>query len=531
MRRAAAGVAAVVALAVPAVAHATAAHDAALARKGITLGVKRHWLKEADALRYRADVTHALRDASRLAPLRARVIASQLAQLTPLWSSYTSPRALTLFGQLEANMSYLETQRIPTTEVDITDDNGVVYRWFPNLGFEFHPLASFGALNSAAAAQDSEKTQTLADALVARAIPRDSRLIWEYQFKFGIGRPPWASGLAQAVAAQALARSAVLLDDPAIGAAAVRAFASVSPLTMKLSSGPWIRLYGFNSEIVLNAQLQAVLSVLEYAQSTEDAKATGLAQQLSTTAERMFPRFDTGDWSRYELGGGYASKSYEKFVTDLLQKLASKTGDPFWVTTSQRFHAYYYDPPQVTQTTPPPTIVPQPADGYLDTAPITVNLNMRASVTLAVGGKVTTYRWSAGPHTVNWTPPAGLAPGTYPVQATATSYAGHKATYSLAPVVVQWETAPPAVAATPTLSGTTLTWSFTDPGTPSVDLAVDFSDPAGVNPTQTVELGPLPLSGTATVAIPPGTWTATLRATNTAGLTTAVLLGNLTQPG
>jgi hypothetical protein len=531
MRRAAAGVAAVVALAVPAVAHATATHDAALARKGIALGVKKHWLKAADAQRYRADITHALRDVSRLAPLRARVIGSQLAQLTPLWSSYTSPRALTLFGQLEANISYLETQKVPTTAVDITEDDGVVYRWFPNMGFEFHPLASFGALNSAAAAQDTDETQALADALVARAIPRGSRLIWEYQFKFGIGRPPWASGLAQAVAAQALARSAALLDDPAIGAAAVRAFASVSPLTLKLSSGPWIRLYGFNSEIVLNAQLQAVLSLLEYAQSTEDAQATALAQQLGVAAEKLLPRFDTGDWSLYELGGAYASKSYEKFVTDLLQKLAARTGDPFWVATAERFHAYYYDPPQVTQPTSPPTIYPQPADGYLDTAPITVNLSMRASVTLAVAGRVTTYRWAAGPHTVNWKPPAGLAPGTYPVQMTTTSYAGHKATISLAPVVVQFDTAPPAIAAPPTLSGSTLTWSFTDPGTPTIDIAVDFSDPAGVNPTQTVELGPQRLAGSATVAIPPGTWNATLRATNTAGLTTSVLLGNFTQPG
>jgi hypothetical protein len=531
MRRAAAGVAAVVALALPAVAQATAVHDAALARKGITLGVQRHWLKAADAQRYRTDVTHALNDVSRLAPLRARVVAAQLAQLTPLWSSYTSPRALTLFGQLEANMSYLETQRIPTTALDITGDDGVVYRWFPNLGFEFHPLASFGALNNAAAAQDSEQAQTLADALVARAIPRGPRLIWEYQFKFGSGRPPWASGLAQAVAAQALARSAALLDDPALGEAAVRAFASVSPLTMKLSSGPWIRLYGFNSEIVLNAQLQAALSVLEYAQSTEDAKATALAQQLSTTAEKMLPRFDTGDWSLYELGGGYASKSYEKFVTDLLQKLAAKTADPFWQAAAQRFHAYYYDPPQVTQATPPPTIYPQPADGYLDTAPITVTLDMRASVTLAVAGNVTTYRWAAGPHTVNWKPPAGLAPGSYPVQITATSYAGHKATYSLAPVAVQWDTAPPVVAVQPVLSGSTLTWSFADPGTPTVDLAIDFTDPAGVNPAQTVDLGQLPVSGTATVAVPPGTWTATLRATNTAGFTTTVLLGNFTQPG
>ena len=531
MRRTAAGVAALVALAVPAVARATAAHDAALARRGITIGVEKHWLKAADAQRYRTDVTRAVRDVSRLAPLRARVITSQLAQLTPLWNSYTSPRALTLFGQLETNLSYLETQRVPTTETDITDDAGVVYRWFPNLGFEFHPLASFGALNSAAAAQNADTTQTLADALVARAIPRGSRLIWEYQFTFGIGRPPWASGLAQAVAAQALARSAALLDDPALGAAAVRAFASVSPLTLSLPSGPWIRLYGFNGEVVLNAQLQAVLSLLEYSQSTEDAEASTLAQQLSDAAEKLLPRFDTGDWSRYELGGAYASRSYEKFVTDLLARLAAKTADPFWEATSQRFHAYYYDPPQITQAAPPPSIYPQPADGYLDTAPITVNLSMRASVTLAVGGSVTTYRWAAGTHTVSWKPPAGLAPGTYPVQMTATSYAGHKATFSLAPVVVQWDTAPPAIASQPALSGTTLTWGFTDAGTPNVDLAVDFSDPAGANPAQTVELGKLPLAGSATVAIPPGTWNATLRATNTAGLTTTVPLGTFTQPG
>jgi hypothetical protein len=531
MKRAAALVAAVVALVVPAVAHATVAHDAALARKGITLGVKKHWLKAADAQRYRTDVTRALRDVSQLPPLRARVITAQLAQLTPLWNSYTSPRALTLFGQLEANLSYFEAQQVPATQMDITDADGVVYRWFPNLGFEFHPLASFGALNGFAAAQNADTTQALANALVARAIPRGSRLIWEYQFRFGTGRPPWASGLAQAVAAQALARSAALLDDPSLGAAAVRAFASVSPLTLSLASGPWIRLYGFNSEVVLNAQLQAVLSLLEYAQSSEDPKASALAQQLGATAEKLLPRFDTGDWSLYELGGGHASTSYEKFVTDLLAKLAAKTADPFWVATAQRFHAYYYDPPQITQATPPPTIYPQPADGYLDTAPIAVNLSMRASVTLAVAGRVSTYRWSAGPHTVNWKPPAGLAPGTYPVQMTAMSYAGHKATFSLAPVIVQSDTTPPAVAVQPTLSGPTLTWSFTDAGTPNVDIAVDFSDPAGVNPTQTVDLGRLPLAGSATVTVPPGTWNATLRATNTAGLTTTVLLGTFTQPG
>jgi hypothetical protein len=532
MRRAAAGAAAALALVVPAVAHASVSQDAASARRGIALALKQHWLKPPDAQRYRAAVSRAVRDVNTLAPLRANVVASQLSQLTPLSSAYTSPRALTLFSQLEANLGYLETHRLPDTAVDITDGDGVVYRWFPRLGFEFHPLANFAVLNNDAASGDADSTRALASALVARAIPRGTRLIWEYQFRFGTGRPPWASGLAQAVAAQALSRSSALLSDPSLAAAAVRAFASVSPLLLMLPSGPWIRLYGFNGEVVLNAQLQAILSLLEYAKSSNDAAAAALAQRLIATTQAMFPRFDTGDWSRYELGGAYASRSYEKFVTDLLAKLARQTGDPFWTETSQTFHAYYYDAPQVTQTTlPPATIWPQPLDGYLDVAPIQISLSMRAAVTLAIAGKVTTYRWAAGNHTVTWKPPPGLAPGAYPVQVSAVSYAGHKQTVTLAPIAVQWDAAPPAVTTSPTLVGTTLTWAFADPGTPWLALAIDLVDPAGVNQLQTVDLGRLATAGTTPVAIPPGTWQATLRATNSAGLTTAVPLGTFTQPG
>ena len=530
MRRAAAGVAAAVALAVPAVAHASVTQDAALARKGITLAVRHHWVKAPDAQRYRSAVTRALRDVATLAPLRADVIASQLSQLTPLWSSYTSPRALQLFTQLDANASYLETHRVPTTALDITDDDGVVYRWFPRLGFEFHPLANFAELNNDAASKNADATSTLASALLARAIPRGNRLLWEYQFHYGSGRPPWASGLAQVVAAQALGRASTLLQDPTLAAASARAFASVTPLTLSLTSGPWIRLYGFNSEVVLNAQLQAILSLLEYGGSQEDPAALALATRMTAAAQKLLPRFDTGDWSLYELGGGHASWSYEKFVTDLLAKLAKQTKDPFWAAASTRFHQYYYDPPQVTQPTPTPAVWPKPLDGYLDVAPIQINVSMRASVTVAVAGKVTTYRWGAGTHTITWKPPPGLVPGTYPVQVTAVSYAGHRKTYTLAPLVVGWDTTPPAVTSA-TFDGTTLTWAFDDPGTPSLDLAIDLVDPSGVNPPQTLELGPEPTSGSTQVTIPPGTWQETLRATNSAGLTTSVPLGLPPQGG
>jgi hypothetical protein len=531
MRRAAAGVAAVVALAVPAVAHASTTRDAALARKGIALAVKRHWIKAPDAYRYRSAVTRAVRDAKTLAPLKRLVIASQLSQVTPLWSSYTSPRALALFSQLETNLDYLEANRVPTTKVDVTDDEGVVYRWFPRLGLEFHPLANFGALNNAAAKQDVDATRVLADALLARAIPRDKRLIWEYQFRYSGGRPPWASGMAQAVAAQALARASALLQDPNLGAAAVRAYDSVPPFLLDLSTGPWIRLYGFNGQIVLNAQLQSILSLLEYSQTTGDGEAETLAEELSTSAQAMFPRFDTGDWSRYQLGGAYATREYQKFVTDLLAKLARQTQDPFWVETSARFHAYLYDPPIVTQPSPPGEVWPQPVDGWLDTAQITLSLSMRASVTLAVGGVVSTYKLPAGTRTITWKPPATMGAGTYPAQVRAKSYAGNQKTYPLAPVVVRVETGGPAIGAA-AFDGVTLTWSATDPGTPWLALAVDLVDPAGVNAPVTLDAGRQTVSaGSVPLAPPLGTWQATLRATNSAGFTTTFPLGTFTTPG
>ena len=188
--------------------------------------------------------------------------------------------------------------------------------------------------------------------------------------------------MAQAVAAQALARSAALLADEDLVGTAERAYASVPPLVFTVRGGPWIRLYAFDSEVVLNAQLQTIVSLLDYAKASGDADAAALAQRLDAQAQALLPRFDTGDWSRYELGGGYAPREYQLYVTKLLAKLAAMTKDPVWTAASQRFHAYYYDPPQVTQTAPPAPIYPQPRDGYLDNATIQLTLSQRASADL-----------------------------------------------------------------------------------------------------------------------------------------------------
>jgi hypothetical protein len=52
-----------------------------------------------------------------------------------------------------------------------------------------------------------------------------------------------------------------------------------------------------------------------------------------------------------------------------------------------------------------------------------------------------------------------------------------------------------------------------------------------VIPPQTQDLGQQATSGAIGLTVPPGTWQATLRATNSAGLTTTYPLGTITQPG
>jgi hypothetical protein len=528
-------VVAAAALAFPFAASARSSRTVVLAKRGIARAAARGWIRPPEARRYRADVYLAQHGIRFLPKLRGYVLESQLAQVSGIWDSYISPRATALFSQLRENVDYLSTHRLPRRTVDVRGDDGVVYRWFPGKGLEFHPLANFSRLNTLTMQRNADGTRQLADALLARAIPRHGSLLWEYSFPYGNGRPPWASGLAQAVAAQALSRAAALLGDDSLLLAAEKAYRAIpGKLALQLSTGPWVRLYGFNGEIVLNAQLQAILSLKDYADATDDARAAAYVQRLLGAARGLFPRFDTGDWSRYELGGGYAKWNYQVFVTDLLGKLARQTGDPFWQDASARFLDYTYRPPAVTQPEPPPALAayPVPADGFLDSVAIPVTLSKRAtSLTLVVAGKVLTWsNVSRGDHLLTWKPGTDVQPGTYPVTVRATDFAGRHRAYALAPVTVGWDTAPPplspdVVHVDPATN--TLTWAVPEPGTPWLALTLALDDPEGVQPPQTLDLGQLPTTGSLLLPLPPGQWHAVLTATNSAGQAAQLDLGVL----
>jgi hypothetical protein len=254
-------------------------------------------------------------------------------------ADYNGPRALALFSMLKANVNFRATHAASARK-DIRDGDGIVYRSFENHGYQFHPIAAFAHLNSLARRGKREAVARLAPALVERGVRSREALVWEYYFPFG-GPARWSSGFAQAIAAQALARSSKLLGDDDLLAQAHAAYEGINDgLFLELGGWLWIREYGFSDMAVLNADLQSLISLGEYVGISGDKAAAATVARMDTAARALIPQFDTGCWSLYALGGSPASLHYHTYHVDLLHQLAAETGDPFWKQTEDRWRGY-----------------------------------------------------------------------------------------------------------------------------------------------------------------------------------------------
>jgi hypothetical protein len=335
----------------------------------------------------------------------------------------TQPRTLVLIGELKANDDYFSQHYAPAPKTDIADADGVVYRYFAGRCFEFHPLADFGALNAHVAAHDAAATQSLADALIARGVYQaGGGIAWEYTFPYAGGQAPWLSGMAQAVAAQAFAGAAALVPErqTAYVREAQAAYRVIPKhLLTSVPAGPWIRLYSFGALRVLNAQLQAVVSLQSYAVQAEDDEAGSLAARMQRAAAATLTSFDTGYWTYYALPNDPSPLDYQQYVVQLLRKLAA--ADPRFADAAARIGQYEKQPPAFKLET-----------GNLGalrfwlSKPATVQANTGA-------GPTRRLTLAAGWHTFGWSEPK--RPGVYPVHVTAVDATGNKAAFDALPIV------------------------------------------------------------------------------------------------
>lgn len=351
---------------------------------------------------------------------------------------------------------WVETRAVNRTHLggprDVRVLSGIVYRRYGARGYQFQPLASFGRVNALLDAGKRQRARSLARALVARGVNIGPGLYWEYSFGMYGAAPRWTSGLTQAVAAQALARIGLIRD-------ARRAFAAITPkLLIGLPEGPWVRLYSFSNAVVLNAQLQALLSLRQYAALAHDRRARELTQELAESSRMLLPRFDTGWWSRYELSGGNAPLDYHRYVTVLLWKVARTFGGALWAREAQRFRFDWRQPPALS-VLPPRRMVYLLSSGRHAQISLVFTVSKPAVLTIRIGDVSATAWRPAGRHLLLWRPGAQTR-SAVTATISAVDLAGNRTSVATDSIQVHRDTTPPAVDAQ--LVGDVLFWRARD---------------------------------------------------------------------
>jgi hypothetical protein len=394
----------------------------------------------------------------------------------------------------------------------VLDRNGVAYRHAPDGRLRFHPLLSFQQLNGYIDAGRRRQAGRLARALIARGRRERAALVWDYRFRYAGSPPPWRSGMAQAVAAEALARAGYLR-------AARRAFFAVPRLLGRTAGQPWIRLYSFNALPVLNAQLQTALSLRRYGRIARDPRAIRLSIRLIAAADMLFPRFETACWSRYSIDGAEADPLYHRYVGELVMRVARVARTASWRARASRFYASQRRP-ILARGRGLPTLFPVPAEGFRDTGRVSFWLSKCAWVTLRVGRRETREWFPRGWQEIVWRP-RGI-PGNYPASLSAVDNYGRRTTIRLRPFVIRRDVRPPHVRVA--AGRQELRWRARDGATPWVQLALRLDSSGG---RLVLPLGQKPLRGS--TLLPPVPWRGhgELLVSDSSGNTTRVALGEV----
>ncbi len=312
--------------------------------------------------------------------------------------------------------------------------DGAVLQWYPGQGLQVQQLATAGRVNAlaqaclpadpqappGAAPCRPEQLREALDAVRRLAVDRGDHVAWEYLVAFGGGRGPWASGMAQATAMQALVRGGQALGEPAYAQLALRGLglferrppAGVRARGLGGADAPHFLLYSFNPGLrVFNAFLQTLIGLHEVAERTGDPRARALFAAGDREARREVPLADTGAWSRYSLRGAESDLGYHRLVRDFLRRLCDRTQGAVYCTTAERFTGYLREPVTLRLT-------PDRRAVLSKVSCVTLRVR-RGGRTLTTVSKVL----QGGEHALPWTPPAA---GRYVLDVVAEDLAGHR---------------------------------------------------------------------------------------------------------
>jgi D-glucuronyl C5-epimerase-like protein len=326
-------------------------------KSAIATARRRKQISAASARRYLRIYSAARHARSRVSGRNRSELSSVISVLEGMAAHrrLTGSRMPALFLQLSRNRAFWRGYRGVSAGARVAfKGSPVVFQYYPGQGLQFQPLANFGMANGMITkcrrrpkACDRPGIKRLLDDLVGLRSKRGNFVTWEYYFHFGGGTPPWTSGMSSATAIQALARGSArsILNDRSYLRVARRAlgvFKRRPPVGVRIRSGRGAHylIYSFAPrERVLNAFLQSIIGLFDYAKVADDRAARALWKAGDRAARRELPRYDTGSWSRYSMGGPPASREYHQLTTDFLDKLCYHLGGTY-CKYYKRFRSY-----------------------------------------------------------------------------------------------------------------------------------------------------------------------------------------------
>lgn len=205
----------------------------------------------------------------------------------------------------------------------------LVWQYYGGEGLQIQWLATFGlanALSTTTTPAKAAQQRAILDEALRLASRRSGGPAWQYLFDFGGGAPPWGSAMAQSTGMQALVRGAARFGDDRYRRTAVDAVQllrkrSPGGSLLKVDGGEHQLIYTFSSMRVLNAFAQTVSALREVAGATGDGRVAGAYVRAERQLRAELPRYDTGRWTRYSLGGRDATRGYHEFARDVVRGL------------------------------------------------------------------------------------------------------------------------------------------------------------------------------------------------------------------
>ncbi len=234
----------------------------------------------------------------------------------------------------------------------------MLFEYYRGKGLQLQPLANFKKANNlhGACVKPSETPcdraglDRLLNEMVATRVRRGRFTAWEYYFDFG-GRPPWISGMATATGIQAFGRAGQLLNTTKwrkYVRASFRAFTTRAPtgvLTRGPKGGNHYLQYSFAPRLyIINALLQSVIGLYDYAEITGDRTAARLWRAAEPEARRELPANDTGDWSTYSYRGRESTREYYDLLLEVSAGMCHRLKIDQYCTTTRNFRNYLRRP-------------------------------------------------------------------------------------------------------------------------------------------------------------------------------------------